>query len=487
MKYSFFVWILVFLAMGCSGNGSGDDADGGSGDLGGDADSDSDTDGDSDDDADGDTDGDSDGDADGDTDSDADGDSDTDTDADSDTDADADSDSDTDGDTDDDEFDLDQTLSDGAQRSTIAFDALAFLTGDLCSDSFLPPGKVSDFMGFQGLRDNDPDEMGHNTDFATKVAFNVLYILNEEQFDDLKTLAQEQAEQINEYAYKRFPLMKAFRRLREGDLPAGSSGLDLDAVKTYSAQVYRLDGEISFARAEVIGGILRSMDQSQIDYLDDMAATGMLSWADVEDQVDTKGLGHDVKVALVTIAGQLFSWYAGSVARDTYFCPERQGTYFGSFYLKDMPAMGNPGYSIDTELTKNGGDNFLALLDATQAGLVTSLVDIQKDSLLGIVDARKEIAEELRRFMTEDSLDSAAVLTLAEQYGELDGEIIYNYATNFVAVGQTLTGEQTSDLAELRSEADGDLNKDYPCSGAYLYSLNIDMPDIIDTDFLFGV
>ena len=25
------------------------------------------------------------------------------------------------------------------------------------------------------------------------------------------------------------------------------------------------------------------------------------------------------------------SWYAGSVTADVYFCPERQGTYFGSF------------------------------------------------------------------------------------------------------------------------------------------------------------
>ena len=36
---------------------------------------------------------------------------------------------------------IEQTVSDEAQRNTIAFDALAFLTGDLCADSFLPPQK----------------------------------------------------------------------------------------------------------------------------------------------------------------------------------------------------------------------------------------------------------------------------------------------------------------------------------------------------------
>ena len=84
---------------------------------------------------------------------------------------------DTDGDTQSNAFTIEQTLSDEAQRNTIAFDGLAFLTGDLCSDSFLPPGKIADFFGFQCLRDNDPDQMGHNTDFLTRIANNVFYIL----------------------------------------------------------------------------------------------------------------------------------------------------------------------------------------------------------------------------------------------------------------------------------------------------------------------
>ena len=57
-------------------------------------------------------------------------------------------------------FTIDQTLSDGAQRDTIAFDGLAFITGNLGADSFFPPGKVADFWGFQYLRDNDPSQHG---------------------------------------------------------------------------------------------------------------------------------------------------------------------------------------------------------------------------------------------------------------------------------------------------------------------------------------
>ena len=43
------------------------------------------------------------------------------------------------------------TLNDGTQLGTFTFDALSWYTGNLCSDSFLPGGKVADFFGFQYL------------------------------------------------------------------------------------------------------------------------------------------------------------------------------------------------------------------------------------------------------------------------------------------------------------------------------------------------
>ena len=61
-------------------------------------------------------------------------------------------------------MDINQTVSDGAQSHQIAFDGLGFLSGDFCSSTFLPPGKVADYFGFQYMRDNDITFMGHNSD-----------------------------------------------------------------------------------------------------------------------------------------------------------------------------------------------------------------------------------------------------------------------------------------------------------------------------------
>jgi phosphatidylethanolamine-binding protein (PEBP) family uncharacterized protein len=379
-------------------------------------------------------------------------------------------------------YNIDQAISDKAQGMTIAFDALAFLTGDLGSDSFFPPGKVADFWGFQYLRDNDTSEMGHAGDFLTSAAMNMLAILTPDQRAQLVALAESQVPLISEYGYQRFVLMDAFRRLLEGDLPAGTTGLDREAVIAYSAELYRLDGQISYARAELMGRLINEMDVDQLAYLDAMAGQGMLEWTTVEEPADIQGLDRDVKVAVMTYAADMFSWYAGSVEADVYFCPERHGTYFGSFYLKDIPAMSDSSYAIPTDLTGDMGDAMLAILNSDQAELITSLVDIQEPSLLGIVETRQQISLELRKFLEGGLANEASVLSLMAHYGELDGEIIYNMAVHFADVAQTLTDEQTAQLMALREEMLGDLI--YP-SGAYLYSQAISMPEIPNTDFLF--
>jgi len=213
-----------------------------------------------------------------------------------------------------------------------------------------------------------------------------------------------------------------------------------------------------------------------------MVGKGMLEWPDVEEPVDVRSLDRDVKRAMMTYATDMFSWYAGSVEADVYFCPERHGTYFGSFYLKDIHAMSDSSYAIPTDLTGNMGETMLETLAPVQADLITGLVDIQKPSLLGIVDIREQVSIELRKFLAGETADKALVLSLMEEYGALDGAIIYNYAVNFAQVNQTLTDEQRAQLISYREDVLGDLM--YP-SGAYLYSDPIPMPEIQNTDFLF--
>lgn len=379
-------------------------------------------------------------------------------------------------------FDMSQTLSEGAQLHTIAFSGFAFLTGSLGADSFFPPGKVADWWGFQHLRDNDPSRLGHNTDFLTKAAYNMLYVLSDPQRAELIALAERQVEPINNYALARFPLMQAFRRQLAGEIPAGSTGLNKEAVLAYCAQLYRLDGELSVERAEVMGGILHGLNAEQRAYLDKLKGTGMATWPDVPEAVDRRSMPHDVHVAVMTYAGDMFSWYMGDVGADVYFCPERQGTYFGGFYLKDAPAMGNPNYTISDHLTGDVGATMVERLDAAQAKAITDLVPTQLPTLQQIVEVRRAIATELRRYIAGERPDRERVLALSEQYGRLDGEIIYGDAMAFAKVGQSLTQQQQAGLTAMRQE----IGVGVP-QGAFLYSQPIDMPQVGSTDFLFRV
>jgi phosphatidylethanolamine-binding protein (PEBP) family uncharacterized protein len=83
--------------------------------------------------------------------------------------------------------------------------------------------------------------------------------------------------------------------------------------------------------------------------------------------------------------------------------------------------------------------------------------------------------------MTEASVDQTKVMALSRRYGELDGEISYGYATAFAEVAKTLTAEQKATLLKLRN-----LDAKFTCKGAYLYSRAIDLPEVPNTDFLFG-
>ena len=378
-------------------------------------------------------------------------------------------------------YSIEQATSDKAQLHTIAFDGLAFLTGDFGMDTFLPPGKVCDYFGFQYMRDIDVKEGGHNTNFLTQIANNMLAILDGNQKAQLMALGQAQERDIGRFAEMRFPLIKAFRRNVDGDIPAGSKGLNRGAVVKYSADLYELDGRLGLQRAKVMGNAIRSLSDQQKAALAKLKFGDSRTWPDVPEQLDRRIMSHEVDVAVMTYASEMFAWYAGSLEADTYFCPERHGMYFGGFGMKTAPAMGKQNYSISTALTGDSGEAFLATLNDVQRKHITSLLELQRQDLAEIVKTRRAIATELRRFQKGEAADEAKVLALSRRYGELDGEMSYLYATAFANVGKTLTAQQKQTLSSMRKVDSSDP------TGPFLYSDPIDLPEIIKTDFLFAV
>ncbi len=377
-------------------------------------------------------------------------------------------------------YTLEQATSDRAQLNTIAFDGLAFLTGDFALDTFLPPGKVSDYFGFQYMRDIDAKEGGHNTSFLTRIADNMLAVLTPEQEAKLVALAEKQEADIRRFAEMRLPLIKAFRRNLEGDIPAASKGLDKAAVIRYSADLYELDGMLAYERARVMGGVIRSLSNEQKAALSGLKFGDSRTWPEVEEQLDKRSMSHENHVAVMTYASEMFAWYAGSLEADTYFCPERHGMYFGGFGMKTAPAMGKQDYSISTSLTGDSGEAFLDALTQSQRQQITGLVDLQRKDLTEIVKVRREIAAELRRFQKGELAGLEKVKSLSRRYGELDGEMSYLYATAFADVGKALTQEQKTKLAALRQ------NDPNAPKGPFIYSDPVRDPKIADSDFLFA-
>lgn len=369
-------------------------------------------------------------------------------------------------------YSIEQAISYRAQLHTIAFNGLAFITGDFGASTFIPPGKVCDFFGFQYMRDIDAAEKGHNPIFLNRVAGNVLNVLNSKQQQMFMELADEQASQLQQLAEMRLPLIKAFHMTLDNQIPEKSDGLNREAVAQYVGDIFEKDAELSLRRAEVMAKVYSSLDSDQKAYFAEMTFGDFNTWPDIDERGQLKKGGKGkpklFNVAYMTYGSEFFSWTKGSVAADTYFCPERHGTYFGGFYMKDMPAMGKRDFDISTSVTGDSGKAFIDdVLTNDQRILVTGIPQKQESAMEEIIQVRRDMSIELRKLLSGTSLDREKIMKLGRRYGELDGGLSWDYATAFANINQTLSQDQRDELVTLRN-----LNG-YPSDPYYIYSQGI--------------
>ena len=377
-------------------------------------------------------------------------------------------------------YTIEQATSDRAQLHTICFSGVAFITGDYGASTFIPPGKVCDYFGFQYMRDIDTAEKGHNPMFLNRVAGNVLHILNDEQKQMFADLAEEQAPQLVELAEMRLPLIKAFWMELEADKP----GLNKQAVINYVGDIFERDAELSIRRAEVMAKVHASLTEEQKVYLDKMKFGDFNTWPDLDERDKIKrGRGKTklFNVAYMTYASEFFSWTAGHVEADTYFCPERHGTYFGGFYMKDMPAMGKRDYDISTSVTGDSGRTFVEdICTPQQAAHLTDIPDLQRDMLMETIDVRCAFSTELRKLLDGQDIDRDKLLKLGRRYGELDGEMSWLYTMAFAKINRTLTDSQRAELIKLRNL------EGYDSAPYYIYSRGQqNQPELGDVEGMF--
>lgn len=382
------------------------------------------------------------------------------------------------------DYTLEQAVSDSAQLHTIAFSGLAFITGDYGASTFIPPGKVCDYFGFQYMRDIDQGMAGHNPKFLSRVAGNVLRTLGADQLKDFQALAAEQSPQYVELAQMRLPVIKAFWDNLQGSVPQGSKGLNEAAVKKAVGDIFARDGEMSYRRAEVMGKVARSLTPGQKEFFAKVKFGDFATWPAVDEREEMRKIGPRKSkmesVAFMTYASEFYSWYAGSVEADTYFCPERHGTYFGGFYMKDMPAMGKRDFDISLSRTSDSGRDFLETLNSEQKSQIRSVIELQRSALKEAVELRRKISIELRKFLAGQVPDKAAVVSMCRKYGELDGRMSWLYATAFARVNKTLTDDQRTRLMKIR-----DLDE-YKSAPYYVYAdAARDQPPLKSADALF--
>ncbi|MCP4400974.1 MAG: hypothetical protein GY801_27205, partial [bacterium] len=257
--------------------------------------------------------------------------------------------------------------------------------------------------------------------------------------------------------------------------------LNRSRIVEHSADLYALDGELSYERAVGFGKVVQSFSDAQKQSLEELTATPFQAWPEREVQVDKRKFDHEVHIALMTYASELLSWYAGDIERDIYFTPERTAAYFGAYWTKAAPmkAVKRDSYTISTELTGDSGKSFLSILNTQQQKRISDLIQQQKVYLMDMVEVRTSIAAEIRKMFVGQTGDADKIISLSRSFGALDGEIAYLYATAYTDIRHSLTSSQMKKAVELRNISE------YQCDKVFLYAEPATVPKITDIESFF--
>jgi hypothetical protein len=137
-------------------------------------------------------------------------------------------------------------------------------------------------------------------------------------------------------------------------------------------------------------------------------------------------------------------------------------------------------HHISTSITGDSGEGFLNnVLNRTQRGYITEILNDQRKILNEVVDVRREFSTELRKLLNGQQCDKSKLLALGHRYGELDGELSWNYAIAFAKVNKSLTAGQKKALMKLRN-LDGFKSAPY-----YIYSSPVTKQAVIENVELF--
>lgn len=166
----------------------------------------------------------------------------------------------------------------------------------------------------------------------------------------------------------------------------GKAGLSKEATVHHTGKIFEKDMELSIRRAALMAQVHNSLDAEQKAYFAKMKFGDFNTWPEMDerDKLKRGGKGKSklFSVANMTYASEYFSWTAGNIEADTYFCPERHGTYFGGFYMKDMPAMGKRDFDISTAVTGDSGEAFVEkVLTEEQRKHILAILDKQMSAL----------------------------------------------------------------------------------------------------------
>lgn len=155
--------------------------------------------------------------------------------------------------------------------------------------------------------------------------------------------------------------------------------------------------------------------------------------------------GHEVgeQQLRIAVASRTLTWLTGTPANNDYISVGRMANFFGFVALRV-----SSGQSVTRAHVAR---DTLAVLEGPQIDVLVALLDEQGPAYRETQDARIQMNRALERLLVGERVDEAEFLALGSTYGASEAELGRVIAQSFGEIAGTLTPEQQSTLALIRT------------------------------------
>ncbi|MEL7345883.1 MAG: c-type cytochrome [Pseudomonadota bacterium] len=346
-----------------------------------------------------------------------------------------------------------QTVTARQLEDAVASRVLTWLTGSSSNNDYISVGRSANFFGFVALRVS-----GNHALSRSDVARDTLSVLSGQQRADLIALLEQQRAPFSATQDARFAMNRALEGLLVGE------PITMEAFLSLGQAYGAAEAELGRVIAQGLGDVITTLSDAQRVALADIRSAHVSGTRVAPlGKPPRLDLPQEDKQELVNLAARLLSWVTGTPALNDFEVVGKPSQHFGFVSLRLESNHGVRRGAVAGEV--------LDLLQADQRAVLRAAAIRDAARFGDFLEARARLMRVLETAMDGATLDPAHIPALGAKIGEIEARMTWSQATAMLAIRDSLSDAQSSELLALRARYTASTLPDDPVArGRQLYA-----------------